>query len=71
MTSGFNRTVRDYHVQAASLGIAVLVDANAVPGQAGGYLVAVGDQVSGVGRVTSIIQRGTSWVVQTDHGTIE
>lgn len=70
-TSGFVRTVRDYHVQAASLGIAVLGDADPVPGQAGRHLVAVGDQVPGVGRVISITQRGTSWVVQTDHGAIQ
>ncbi len=63
--------VHDYHVQAASLGVAVLGDANAVPGQGGRYLVAVGDQVPGVGRVISITQRGASWVVQTDHGAIQ
>lgn len=68
---GLGRTVRDYHVQAASLGVAVLGDANAMQGQASRYLVAVGDQVPGVGRVISITQRGTSWVVLTDHGVIQ
>jgi hypothetical protein len=65
------RAARDYRVQAATFGIAVLVDANAAPGQAGRHLVAIGDQVPGVGRVTSITPRGTSWVVQTDHGAIQ
>lgn len=65
------RTVHDYHVQAASLGVAVLGDANAVQGQASRHLVAVGDLVPGVGRVISITQRGTSWVVLTDHGVIQ
>lgn len=65
------RIVPGYHVQAASFGVAVLSDANAAPGQAGGRLVTVGDQVPGVGRVTSITPHGTSWIVQTDHGTIQ
>lgn len=68
---GVARTVHDYRVQAASLGVAVLGDANAVQGQASRYLVAVGDQVPGVGRVISITLRGTSWVVLTDHGVIQ
>lgn len=70
-TTGLARAVRRYRVQAASFGMAVLGDANAAPGQAGGHLVTVGDQVPGVGRVTRIIPRGTSWVVQTDHGEIQ
>lgn len=68
---GLARTVHDYHVQAASLGVAVLGDANAMQGQASRHLVAIGDQVPGVGRVISITQRGTSWVVLTDHGVIQ
>lgn len=70
-TTGFARAARRYHVQAASFGMAVLSNADAAPGQAGGHLVTVGDQVPGVGRVTRIIPRGTSWVVQTDHGEIQ
>ncbi len=65
------RIVNDYHVQAASFGVAVLSDAGAAPRQAGGRLVTVGDQVPGVGRVTSITPHGTSWIVQTDHGVIQ
>lgn len=70
-TADSARIVPGYHVQAASFGVAVLSDASAGPGQAGGRLVKVGDQVPGAGRVTSIIPHGTSWIVQTDHGTIQ
>ena len=68
---GAVRTVRDYRVQAASPGLAVLADVNAAPGQAPGLQVKAGDQVPGIGRVVSIAQRGTAWVVQTDHGAIQ
>ena len=33
--------------------------------------VAVGDEVPGVGRIKAIFQKGTNWVVETDHGLIE
>ena len=68
---GIARTVRDYRVQAASPGLAVLADVNASPGQAPGLQVKVGETVPGIGRVVSIAQRGTAWVVQTDHGAIQ
>ncbi len=64
-------SARDYRVQAASPGLAVLSDAGAGPGQAAGLQVSVGDDVPGVGRITSIGQRGSTWVVQTDHGAIQ
>lgn len=70
-TAASARIVPGFHVQAASFGVAVLNDASAAPGQAGGRLVKVGDQVPGVGRVTSITPRGTSWIVQTDGGAIQ
>lgn len=70
-TADSTRTVPGYHVQAASFGVAVLSNASAGPGQTGGRLVTVGDQVPGVGRVISITPHGTSWIVQTDHGTIQ
>lgn len=68
---GVARTVRDYRVQAASPGLAVLADVNAPPGQAAGLQVKTGETVPGIGRVVSIAQRGTAWVVQTDHGVIQ
>jgi hypothetical protein len=33
--------------------------------------VTVGDTIPGWGRVKSVAQRGTSWVVSTEHGVIE
>ena len=65
------RSVRDYRVQAASPGLAILADANAAPGRSAGLQVSVGDQVPGIGRIISIAQRGTAWVVQTNHGAIQ
>lgn len=53
-----------YRVQAASPGLAILSrDGNA-------YEVSVGNIVPGVGRVLSIQQDGSRWVVQTTHGAI-
>jgi hypothetical protein len=53
-----------YHIHAASVGLADIYR-NGVP-----YEVSVGSEVPGVGRVISIYQDGSSWVVQTDHGAI-
>jgi hypothetical protein len=33
--------------------------------------VAVGQSVPGYGRVKSIAQRGTAWVIQTEQGAIQ
>lgn len=68
---GAARNLKDYRIQAASPGLAVLADANVAPGQAPGLQVRVGETVPGIGRVTSITQRGTAWVVQTDRGVIQ
>jgi len=65
-----SRTLRRYHVQAGSADAVVLSDGNAGPEQAARLLVIVGDQVPGVGRVRAIVQRGRSWLVQTEHGEI-
>ncbi|MGI4796148.1 MAG: hypothetical protein ACRYG8_19245 [Janthinobacterium lividum] len=60
-----------YRVQAASPRLAMLADDNPVAGQSGQIAVAVGDALAGWGRVTSISQRNTEWIVKTDHGIIE
>lgn len=65
-----SRALRRYHVQAGSSDAVVLSDGNAGPEQAARLLVIVGDQVPGAGRVRAIVQRGRSWLVQTDHGEI-
>ncbi len=70
-TASAPRSVRDYRIRRASYNHAVLVDLSAPPDQAVPREVVVGDQVPGVGRVTTIAVRGGVWVVQTDHGAIQ
>ena len=70
-TSPASRSVKDFRVQGASPGLAVLNVLVAGPGEAPVLYVALGDQVPGVGRIKSIYQRGTTWLVQTDAGLIQ
>ncbi len=65
------RTVKDYVVKGASPGMAVLSALNPATGNPVPIEVMVGDTVPGLGRVKSIAQHGTSWVVTTDGGAIE
>lgn len=65
------RTVRDYRVQGALPGLAVLSALNPLPGGQSVIEVAVGSEMPGIGRIKSIAQRGTAWVVQTDAGAIQ
>ena len=65
------RSVKDFRVQGASPGLAVLNVVGAAPGEAPVLYVALGDQVPGIGRIKSIYQRGTTWLVQTDAGLIQ
>jgi hypothetical protein len=65
------RTVKDYVVKGASPGLAVLSALNPVTGSPSVIEVAVGDQVPGVGKIKSISQRGTTWIVQTENGPIQ
>jgi hypothetical protein len=60
-----------YRVQAASPHLAMLAEIERSGDQKAQIEVAVGDQVTGYGRVTQIVQRGTTWVVVTDRGTIQ
>ncbi len=66
-----SRSVKDFRVQGASPGLAVLNVVGAAPGEAPVLYVSLGDQMPGIGRIKSIYQRGTSWVVQTDAGLIQ
>ena len=66
-----HRTLKDYVVKGASPGMAVLSALNPATGNPAPIEVTVGDTVPGLGRVRSIAQRGTSWVVTTDGGVIE
>ncbi|NPD66346.1 hypothetical protein HN018_23340 (plasmid) [Lichenicola cladoniae] len=60
-----------YHVQAASPGLAMLSELDASGGEARQLPISPGDTVPGWGKVVSIAQRGTAWVVKTDRGVIQ
>lgn len=60
-----------YRVQAASPGLALLAEVGRGGGEGAQLQVAVGDQIPGYGEVKSVAQRGPSWVVQTEHGSID
>ncbi|MBI0537467.1 hypothetical protein D9599_18060 [Roseomonas sp. KE2513] len=64
-------TRRRYRVQAASPGLAMLSEVDRT-GEGGAQLqVAVGDEVSGYGKITAIAQQGSNWVVRAERGTIQ
>lgn len=65
------RTVKDYVLKGASPGLAVLASLNPVPGSATVIEVGVGDPVPGLGRIKRVYQRGTSWIVDTEGGSIQ
>ena len=65
------RTVKDYVVKGASPGLAVLAALNPLPGSTSVIELGVGDAVPGVGKVRRVYQRGTTWVVETDNGSIQ
>jgi hypothetical protein len=67
-TSG---TPEQYRVQAASPGLAMLAEVDRSGGDGAQQEVQVGDTLPGYGRVLSVSQRGTAWVVKTEHGTIQ
>jgi hypothetical protein len=60
-----------YRVQAASPGLALLAEIARGGGEGAQIQVTVGDVIPGWGKVKSVAQRGTSWVVSTEHGAIE
>jgi hypothetical protein len=57
-----------YHVQAASPGLAML---SAVGGDGSPLEVQTGDIIPGYGKVLGVVQQGDSWIVQTQSGNIE
>lgn len=65
------RSVKDYRIQAASPGLAVLSTVGLTSDGTSSIQVAIGDEVPGVGRIKAIYQRGASWVVQTNNGLIQ
>ena len=68
---GGARTAKDFRIQGASPGLAVLNVLSPAGGEAAVLYLGLGDQVPGLGRIKAISQRGTSWVVQTDGGLIQ
>ena len=60
-----------YRVQAASPGLALLAQVDRGGGDGAQIQVVVGDIVPDYGRVKSIAQKGTVWVVTTEHGAIQ
>ena len=62
---------RRYRVQAASPNLAMLAALDRSGDDGAQLQVAIGDDVPGFGKVVSISQRGTTWIVQTDHGAIQ
>lgn len=63
--------VRRYRIQAASPHLAMLAEIERSGGAGAQIEVAIGDKIAGYGQVTQIRQRGMTWIVQTDRGTIE
>lgn len=61
---------QQYRVQAASPGLAMLAEIGRGGGPGAQLEVQVGDSIPGYGRVLSVAQQGTNWVVKTEHGTI-
>ena len=62
---------QQYHVQAASPGLAMLTTVDRSGGDGSQIEVQVGDTLPGYGHVLSVMQQGTSWVVKTDSGLIQ
>ena len=69
--AAIDTTPHRYHVQAASPGLAMLSELDASGGEEAQVPVAPGDNLPGYGNVISIAQRGSSWVVRTQHGLIQ
>lgn len=60
-----------YRILAASPQLAMVQDDGAPAGQASQAEVQIGTDLRGYGRVRAIAQRGTIWVIQAEHGTIQ
>jgi hypothetical protein len=60
-----------YRVQAASPGLALLAEIDRGGGDGAQIQILVGDTIPGYGKVAAIGQRGTAWVVTTEHGDIQ
>jgi hypothetical protein len=66
-----NGIAKRYRVQAASPGLALLAEIDRGGGDGAQIQASVGDTIPGYGRVKSVSQHGTTWVVTTEHGNID
>ena len=64
-------TQHRYRIQAASPGLAMLSELDPTGGEERQLTIQPGDNLPGYGRVGSVSQRGTAWVVKADHGLIQ
>ena len=71
LPSSAPEAAKRFRVQAASPGLALLTEIARGGGDGAQIQVTVGEVIPGWGKVRSVAQRGTSWVVRTEHGTIE
>ena len=71
LPSSTPEVAKRFRVQAASPGLALLTEIARGGGDGAQVQVTVGDIIPGWGKVRSVAQRGTSWVVRTEHGVIE
>lgn len=62
---------RRFRVQAASPGLAMLSEIDRGGGDGAQMQVSIGDTLPELGRIKSIAQRGTAWVVTAERGTIQ
>jgi hypothetical protein len=60
-----------YRVQAASPTLAMLAEIDRTGDDGAPLQIGIGADVPGYGKVKSIGQRGTSWVVETESGSIQ
>ncbi len=60
-----------YRVQAASPTLAMLAEIDRTGDDGAPLQIGIGADVPGYGKVKSIAQRGTSWVVETESGSIQ
>ena len=66
-----NGPAKRYHVQAASPGLALLAEVDRGGGDGAQLQVSVGESIPGYGTVKSIGQKGSGWIVTTEHGVIQ
>ena len=70
-TTADDTTQHRYRIQAASPGLAMLSELDATGTGERQLTISPGDVLPGYGRVASVFQRGTAWVVKAERGLIQ